>query len=90
MKVDCYFASFLQTFVIKILLVLEDNVTKKYHNAKSNLQYLKKQGACLLHKVDATSMRLHPVLRKKQFDRIIFNFPHAGCHGREDNSVMIK
>jgi 25S rRNA (uracil2634-N3)-methyltransferase len=26
----------------------------------------------------------------RRFDRIIFNFPHAGFHGKEDNLDMIK
>ncbi|KAK7333324.1 hypothetical protein VNO80_30091 [Phaseolus coccineus] len=26
----------------------------------------------------------------RRFDRVIFNFPHAGFHGREDSTMMIK
>ncbi|KAI5408920.1 hypothetical protein KIW84_054666 [Lathyrus oleraceus] len=65
-------------------------VTKKYKNAKSNLEELQKLGAYLLHGVDATKMKHHPDLKIRRFDRIIFNFPHAGFHRKEDNLMMIK
>ncbi|WVY94448.1 hypothetical protein V8G54_033536 [Vigna mungo] len=67
-----------------------DNVTKMYKKAKSNLDELHKLGAFLLHGVDATKMKLHPDLKIRRFDRVIFNFPHAGFHGREDSSSLIK
>ncbi|CAJ2640134.1 unnamed protein product [Trifolium pratense] len=67
-----------------------DEVTKKYKNAKSNLVELQKLGACLLHGVDATAMKFYPDLKMRRFDRIIFNFPHAGFHRKEDNLLMIK
>ncbi|KAJ1393035.1 hypothetical protein SESBI_35356 [Sesbania bispinosa] len=74
----------------QILLVGEENVTKKYKNAKSNLDELQKLGAYLLHGVDATKMKFHSDLKMRRFDRIIFNFPHAGFHRKEDNLLMIK
>ncbi|OMP06958.1 hypothetical protein COLO4_07755 [Corchorus olitorius] len=67
-----------------------DVLIKKYKNAKSNLENLKKLGASLLHEVDATKMKLHTDLAKRKFDRIIFNFPHAGFHGKEDNVHLIE
>ncbi|XP_031274874.1 heavy metal-associated isoprenylated plant protein 41-like [Pistacia vera] len=57
-------------------------VVNEYKKAKSNLRTLEKLGAYILHVVDATKMKLHPHLRMRKFDRIIFNFPHAGYHGR--------
>ncbi|KAL9455186.1 hypothetical protein AB3S75_010572 [Citrus x aurantiifolia] len=67
-----------------------DDVIQKYKRAKSNLDNLKKLGACILHGVDATTMELHPDLRTRKFDRIIFNFPHAGFYGKEDNHLVIE
>ncbi|TKY47074.1 hypothetical protein E2542_SST29129 [Spatholobus suberectus] len=67
-----------------------DDVIKMYKHAKSNLDDLHKLGACLLHGVDATKMELHPDLKMRRFDRVIFNFPHAGFHGREDNIWLIE
>ncbi|PIA56162.1 hypothetical protein AQUCO_00700485v1 [Aquilegia coerulea] len=63
---------------------LHDIVVKMYSNGKSNLENLKKLGAIIIHGVDATKMKLHTDLRARKFDRIIYNFPHAGFHGKED------
>lgn len=65
------------------------DVIQKYKRAKSNLDNLKKLGACILHGVDATTMEFHPDLGTRKFDRIIFNFPHAGFYGKEDNDLLI-
>ncbi|KAI3434032.1 DUF2431 domain-containing protein [Psidium guajava] len=71
-------------------LDLYDDLIRKYKKAKSNLGKLKKLGASLLHGVDATLMTLHADLRVRKFDRIIFNFPHAGFRGKEDNVQLIN
>ena len=34
--------------------------------------------------------RFHADLKNSRFDRIIFNFPHAGFKGKEDDMHMIK
>ncbi|CAH8391483.1 unnamed protein product [Eruca vesicaria subsp. sativa] len=67
-----------------------DDVVRKYKKARSNLEALKRLGASLLHGVDATKLHLHPHLNCRKFDRIIFNFPHAGFHGKETDSSLIK
>ncbi|GAA0147818.1 hypothetical protein Leryth_010155 [Lithospermum erythrorhizon] len=67
-----------------------DAVISKYKNAKLNLQMLNMLGAIVLHGVDATRMMFHTDLRMRKFDRIIFNFPHAGFHGKEDHPPVIK
>ncbi|POO03687.1 ferredoxin-fold anticodon-binding domain protein [Trema orientale] len=67
-----------------------DVVIKKYKEAKSNLENLKMLGTSPLYGVDATKMKRYPELRMRQFDRIIFNFPHAGFHGKEDDIRLIQ
>lgn len=67
-----------------------DVMIMKYKDAKSNLENLKELGAFLLHGVDATKMKLHVDLKMWRFDRIVFNFPHAGFHGKEDDARLIK
>ncbi|XP_050279473.1 uncharacterized protein LOC126720739 isoform X3 [Quercus robur] len=67
-----------------------DVLIKIYKEAKLNLENLEKLGASLLHGVDATKMKLHSELRWRKFDRIIFNFPHAGFHGKEDHAHVVK
>jgi len=57
------------------------------HKTLSNLERL---GATILHGVDATTMENHHLLGRMRFHRIVYNFPHAGFHGREDNENVIE
>ncbi|XP_059444816.1 uncharacterized protein At4g26485-like isoform X1 [Corylus avellana] len=61
-----------------------------YSNAKANLKELKKRTCTVLYHVDAHSMYRHPRLRSKLFDRIVFNFPHAGFIGSESEKRQIE
>lgn len=51
---------------------------------------LKRLGAMVLHGVDAKRMRFHTDLKNRRFDRIVFNFPHGGFKGKENDLRMIK
>ncbi|CAN6167376.1 unnamed protein product [Urochloa humidicola] len=62
----------------------------KYSKAESNIMELKRLGAMVLHGVDAKKMRFHTDLKNSRFDRIVFNFPHAGFKGKEDDMHMIN
>ncbi|KAI9119984.1 hypothetical protein K1719_008953 [Acacia pycnantha] len=87
----CLAQSFGSAFnIVASSLDTHDEVVRKYKKAKSNLVALTKLGADVLHGVDATQMKSHPDLNMRRFDRIIFNFPHAGFHGREDDFFMIE
>ncbi|KAL6844698.1 hypothetical protein ACP4OV_025357 [Aristida adscensionis] len=55
----------------------------KYRKAESNIMELKRLGATVLHGVDVKTMKSHADLKNRRFDRIIFNFPHAGFKGPE-------
>ncbi|KAJ3677552.1 hypothetical protein LUZ60_003276 [Juncus effusus] len=63
---------------------------EKYSKAHSNLEKLKELEAIILHGVDATKMKLHTDLKMRKFDRIVFNFPHAGFKGKEDEVHLIN
>ncbi|KAK2440877.1 ferredoxin-fold anticodon-binding domain protein [Trifolium repens] len=78
------------TNIVASSLDTYDDVIKKYKFAKSNLDKLKKLGACIFHGVDATKLQFDSYLKMKRFDRIIFNFPHAGFVRKEDDLLMIK
>ncbi|GER52716.1 hypothetical protein STAS_30191 [Striga asiatica] len=67
-----------------------DTLMTNYKNAYANLAILETMGATLIHGVDATQMRTHPHLQFLKFHRIIYNFPHAGFHGKEDNPELIQ
>lgn len=47
-------------------------------------------GATVLHGVDATEMKSHAHLKLNRFDRIVFNFPHAGFTGHETQQHIIE
>ncbi|GJV53087.1 heavy metal-associated isoprenylated plant protein 41-like protein [Tanacetum coccineum] len=66
-----------------------DVVIKKYKRAKANLELLYSRGAQLLHGVDAMKMKLHTDLQMRKFDRIVYNFPHAGFFGKESDNRVI-
>ncbi|CAM8997299.1 unnamed protein product [Rhodiola kirilowii] len=76
--------------IVATSLDSHDEVIKKYKNGKLNIKKLKKLGAQILHGVDATKMMRHSDLKGRKFDRIVFNFPHAGFHGKEENIGMIR
>nr|CAB3453717.1 unnamed protein product [Digitaria exilis] len=63
---------------------------RKYSKAESNVTELKRLGATVLHGVDTKELKLHPDLKNRRFDRIVFNLPHAGFKGKEDDTHMIK
>ncbi|KAJ9562506.1 hypothetical protein OSB04_007666 [Centaurea solstitialis] len=66
-----------------------DVVVRKYKKAKRNVDRLSQLGAQLLYGVDARTMKLHIDLHMRKFDRIVYNFPHAGFLGKENNQGVI-
>ncbi|KVI10451.1 protein of unknown function DUF2431 [Cynara cardunculus var. scolymus] len=69
--------------------ILLDVVIKKYKSAKTNLDRLNNSGARLLFGVDARTMKIHSHLHPRKFDRIVYNFPHAGFFGKESDDGVI-
>ncbi|KAF6153861.1 hypothetical protein GIB67_001094 [Kingdonia uniflora] len=51
---------------------------KNYKNASSNILEIRNRGGIVLNNVDATKMAKNCLLKGRTFDRIIYNFPHAG------------
>ncbi|GMH25467.1 hypothetical protein Nepgr_027310 [Nepenthes gracilis] len=60
---------------------------KNYKKARSNILKLKSRGCTVIHGVDATQMASCYSLNAIKFDRIIFNFSHAGVFRRDDASI---
>ncbi|XP_057841206.2 uncharacterized protein LOC131050909 [Cryptomeria japonica] len=67
-----------------------EKIISSYESGQNNLQNLEKLGAMILHDVDATTMNKLQIIKKRRFDRIIFNFPHAGFFGNEKDNRVIK
>ncbi|XP_039123856.1 uncharacterized protein LOC120260444 isoform X2 [Dioscorea cayenensis subsp. rotundata] len=75
--------------IVATSLDSEDHVVAMYAKGGSNLKTLKMMGATLLHGIDATKMGFHTDLKMRRFDRIVYNFPHAGFKGKEDDPRLI-
>ncbi|XP_043532591.1 ferredoxin-fold anticodon-binding domain-containing protein 1 isoform X1 [Chiloscyllium plagiosum] len=50
----------------------------KHENTTKNIAKLLEKGAEVYFQVDCTKLQECPCLKSRQFDRIIFNFPHCG------------
>lgn len=69
-----------------------DELDKKFVNAMDNVSILKRFGCDVQHEVDVHTMSFDNSLSLRRFDRIVFNFPHAGSRffGREFSPYAIE
>ena len=58
----------------------QEECSSKYPDAKASIEYLKARGAEVLFGVDATALEKCKPLKGRNFDRIVWNFPHAGAY----------
>uniref|UniRef100_A0A803LYF7 25S rRNA (uridine-N(3))-methyltransferase BMT5-like domain-containing protein n=1 Tax=Chenopodium quinoa TaxID=63459 RepID=A0A803LYF7_CHEQI len=65
----------------------EDFLIKNYGKFISNKVELVTRGSTVLHDVDAMKMAKHPLVGSLVFDRIIYNFPHSGKFGKDDDDI---
>ncbi|EYU27490.1 hypothetical protein MIMGU_mgv1a021265mg, partial [Erythranthe guttata] len=63
---------------------------RKYPTEAANVCLLKDKGCTVIHGIDATTMSQHPSLMHLKFDRIVFNYPHAGFTRNEQDSYQIS
>ncbi len=56
----------------------EDECYIKYSEARQYVRVLRENGAHVLFAVDATKLEKTSALKGRTFDRIVWNFPHAG------------
>ena len=56
----------------------EEECYSKYPDAEQNVRVLREKGAQVLFGVDATRLERTSALKGRAFDRIVWNFPHAG------------
>ncbi|KAG0488687.1 hypothetical protein HPP92_007498 [Vanilla planifolia] len=56
----------------------EERVLEKHRSAKNHLYELRMLGCTVLHGINVKDMHECPLLNLVRFDRIVFNFPHAG------------
>ena len=69
----------------------EEECCSKYPEAIDIISSLRKKGVEILFSVDATKLDKCVPLRGRKFDRIVWNFPHAGMsgpHGRMNTCLL--
>lgn len=71
-------------------IINPEDLARKYSYGIGNVRELEERGCLVLCKVDAVQMSQHFFLKTQRFDRIVFNFPHAGFHYPEYNNCQIK
>ncbi|GLJ48998.1 hypothetical protein SUGI_1033730 [Cryptomeria japonica] len=76
--------------IVATSLDSREEVISSYNSGQNNLRSLEKRRAMTLHSADAKTMKKHEILREMLFDRIVFNFPHAGFFGKENDNKLIK
>ncbi|KFK33090.1 hypothetical protein AALP_AA6G329500 [Arabis alpina] len=75
----CYVSFGSATNIIATSLDTREELERKYGDAKKNVEELQTLGCTVVHGVDVHSMNLdYRVGGLNLYDRIIFNFPHAG------------
>ncbi|XVF76978.1 hypothetical protein PTKIN_Ptkin14bG0003100 [Pterospermum kingtungense] len=78
------------TNMVATSLDSREMLLEKYTGALANLKKLEKLGCTIVHEVDATTMSQHAFLKLDSFDRIVFNFPHAGFFYKEHETPQIE
>ncbi|KAL8462088.1 hypothetical protein ACS0TY_032436 [Phlomoides rotata] len=62
----------------------------KHPTAAHNLALLQQTGCTVMHGVDACTMSKRRFFKRTKFDRIVFNFPHAGLETFEHDTYQIS
>lgn len=56
----------------------EEECFSKYPEAETIVRIIKQRGVEVLFGIDATKLQKHSALKGRRWDRIVWNFPHAG------------
>jgi len=56
----------------------EKDCCEKYPEAESIISFLRTKGVEVIFGVDGTRLEKHPLLKGRKWDRVCWNFPHAG------------
>ncbi|KIK81882.1 hypothetical protein PAXRUDRAFT_832551 [Paxillus rubicundulus Ve08.2h10] len=56
----------------------EEECYSKYPDAKGMVDTIKQRGVEVLFNIDATKLQKYSIIKGRRWDRIVWNFPHAG------------
>ncbi|XP_022139694.1 uncharacterized protein At4g26485-like [Momordica charantia] len=77
--------------IVATSLDSKKTLLRKYGDEiETTLEELEEEGCIVMHGVNVRTMSQHPLLRNELFDRIVFNFPHAGFTYSEIEPKQIK
>ncbi|GLT36799.1 hypothetical protein SLA2020_111540 [Shorea laevis] len=76
--------------IVATSLDSREELLRKYSKAEENLNALENLGCKILHGIDVHTMSKRACLKRKLFDRIVFNFPHAGFFYRVHDNRQIR
>lgn len=65
----------------------EEGCFSKYPDAQAIVDTIRQRGAEVLFGIDGTKLQKQPVLKGMRWDRIVWNFPHAGTCLMDRSSV---
>ncbi|CAI0629106.1 unnamed protein product [Linum tenue] len=76
--------------IVATSLNSQEFLSKNYSKAMANIAGLRARGCLVMHGLDATKMADHVLLKGMKFDRVVFNFPHAGFYPAESTNSQIR
>lgn len=56
----------------------EEDCQAKYPDAAEIVRALRERGVEVIFGVDGTKLEKHAALKNRKFDKVVWNFPHAG------------
>ncbi|CAK9135428.1 unnamed protein product [Ilex paraguariensis] len=76
--------------MVATFLDSKETLGEKHPTAVTNLKKLEDYGCNIVRGLVAYPMSQHPLLNLKTFDRIVFNFPHAGFLLSKHSKLLTK
>ncbi|RIA86345.1 hypothetical protein C1645_727126 [Glomus cerebriforme] len=68
----------------------EKILNEKYDDAKDHIKSFIESGGQVIYEVDATQLEKCKLLKDKRFDKIVFNFPHAGLGIKDQDRNILS
>ncbi|GBC10520.1 hypothetical protein RclHR1_00970021 [Rhizophagus clarus] len=77
-------------FITATCLDSKKVLNEKYEDAKDHIKSFIEYGGQVIYDVDATQLEKCKLLKDKRFDKIVFNFPHAGLGIKDQDRNILS